>query len=986
MQWFTFIILFVFAAYTHPTAAQQVPDYFKHSITCDNGLSQGSNYFRYEDQRGFMWITANDALNRFDGSYVKVYQAKRYFPDAPILQQGYGFAEDAQHLYVGSEHGLYQYHYEDDQFRLIRIFTNGEAMPIAFLQGEIWCWNKSFQLATFNPSTGKIVLRKQLPLKAYQSIHIYDLGHQLFYFKYPFVDKYQRIWFVHDRHILSYDTHSQKIQLHAVPDLQGNILSAAYDSVLHRLLLGHDKGLSSCDLGSMKWMTLSQRKEVSSITVKDQFIAIRSMEGVFMLKDSNKQWQALIQNKDQFYRYYNFGFDREAKLWICEDGVGQQVYRFAQKHIGRIPTDNGLPSWMLVSGVGTFAELPSGDMSFKFGDCFSVNRKQMYHVPSWNSDTRERFCYDPYRKMTWAYSTLDDQLTLYSLTGISGKPALKPVKNFAFESAKNLQVMPDSGLLLTTGKQLLYYHPESGRTKVHQDLPGGIPFYLSPLHESRFMLSFLQDDSWLIEYHRDSLQFIRKILPGVQSFYACYDSLTQYYWVAGKEGVFLLNQEYEIIRKFNTERGLAGNNIYGLLLDGSGNAWCSHQRGLSQITATDFRIINYNKEDGIQEWDFNNRAFYKSTKGTLYFGGTHGFNFIEDRAAKKPVYQPTLYFNEILIPGKPGRKINAGKSRAIVVEMKENEQEIHIHPLIRDLGLNANPVYYRMDTNNNSWITLNQLAPLRLSGLAPGNHHLQFAYFDKMTGRFDVQASISIIRPWPWFRRPWMMISGALLLSAILFIGLYLLRERSRRRKLQQEQLLQIQRETILNRLHDDLGSSLSGIFVSANVASTLIRRERYEDANERLTKMEIQAKKLADTLRDSIWSIKNGEDAFIHLPEKMRSVAREICEDRNIPYTFQSEWPLSDWMDQIILRQAFLTLVKLITQELIPDLPQQLMCMEFRHDNKIFTLRCSMCKGKPNMEDFTVIKDICTPANIVWQTDVNADGWVYVFEYTQAS
>jgi hypothetical protein len=60
-------------------------------LSQQDGLSQGSNYFAYEDREGFMWITANDALNRYDGNWVKVYKDEKYFKDCPPLKQGYCF-------------------------------------------------------------------------------------------------------------------------------------------------------------------------------------------------------------------------------------------------------------------------------------------------------------------------------------------------------------------------------------------------------------------------------------------------------------------------------------------------------------------------------------------------------------------------------------------------------------------------------------------------------------------------------------------------------------------------------------------------------------------------------------------------------------------------------------------------------------------------------------------------------------------------------
>ncbi|MBC7641009.1 MAG: hypothetical protein H7174_01515 [Flavobacterium sp.] len=44
-------------------------DFTLTKLTPDDGLSQGSNYFRFEDSLGFMWITCNDAINRYDGKW-----------------------------------------------------------------------------------------------------------------------------------------------------------------------------------------------------------------------------------------------------------------------------------------------------------------------------------------------------------------------------------------------------------------------------------------------------------------------------------------------------------------------------------------------------------------------------------------------------------------------------------------------------------------------------------------------------------------------------------------------------------------------------------------------------------------------------------------------------------------------------------------------------------------------------------------------------
>ena len=105
---FSFFIYFFFSLQN--VFAQNINNFSVKTLSLDNGLSQGSNYFRYEDKLGYMWISANDAINRYDGSQVKVFNLNRYFEHCPNLSQAYGIAEDAENnMYFGSTNGLYCY-------------------------------------------------------------------------------------------------------------------------------------------------------------------------------------------------------------------------------------------------------------------------------------------------------------------------------------------------------------------------------------------------------------------------------------------------------------------------------------------------------------------------------------------------------------------------------------------------------------------------------------------------------------------------------------------------------------------------------------------------------------------------------------------------------------------------------------------------------------------------------------------------------------
>ena len=46
-----------------------------HHLSPNEGLSQGTNAFVYQDSKGFIWLSSTDGVNRFDGKTVKIYRA-----------------------------------------------------------------------------------------------------------------------------------------------------------------------------------------------------------------------------------------------------------------------------------------------------------------------------------------------------------------------------------------------------------------------------------------------------------------------------------------------------------------------------------------------------------------------------------------------------------------------------------------------------------------------------------------------------------------------------------------------------------------------------------------------------------------------------------------------------------------------------------------------------------------------------------------------
>jgi signal transduction histidine kinase len=93
-------------------------------------------------------------------------------------------------------------------------------------------------------------------------------------------------------------------------------------------------------------------------------------------------------------------------------------------------------------------------------------------------------------------------------------------------------------------------------------------------------------------------------------------------------------------------------------------------------------------------------------------------------------------------------------------------------------------------------------------------------------------------------------------------------------------------RNKIARDLHDDIGSTLSGIKLFSNMAQTKLVEERSEATNivERIGE---RSEKMIDAMSDIVWSINPVNDSVENMLVRMKQYAAEMLEPKNINYTF---------------------------------------------------------------------------------------------------
>jgi ligand-binding sensor domain-containing protein len=92
---------------------------------------------------------------------------------------------------------------------------------------------------------------------------------------------------------------------------------------------------------------------------------------------------------------------------------------------------------------------------------------------------------------------------------------------------------------------------------------------------------------------------------------------------------------------YTEKDGLPNDAVYRILADAEGSLWVSTNKGLSKFDPNTVTFRNYDVSDGLQNDEFNAGAYFRSSRGEMFFGGIQGFNaFYPEQVKDNPHIPP----------------------------------------------------------------------------------------------------------------------------------------------------------------------------------------------------------------------------------------------------------------------------------------------------------------------------------------------------------
>ncbi len=274
-------------------------------------------------------------------------------------------------------------------------------------------------------------------------------------------------------------------------------------------------------------------------------------------------------------------------------------------------------------------------------------------------------------------------------------------------------------------------------------------------------------------------------------------------WIGSVAGLNRFFPETGSFMVFSEMEGLPNNLIYDILEDNDGNLWLSTNNGLSRLNTDEFEITNYDVADGLQSYEFNLGASFKSETGEMFFGGINGLNWFYPDSLRINQKIPPLAITSFEVASAEGnRKIFPEGKKEIILQHYDNSFTIEFSAL--DYTRPAKNRYaYMLEGLDDKWIYTGNRRLVSFSGIAHGTYYFRIKGSNNDNVWNEEGNSIRIVILTPWWKSPFAYFLSTILVGVLLYllifystrklrIANYLLREKeiaSEKISVQKEQL-----------------------------------------------------------------------------------------------------------------------------------------------------------------------------------------------------
>ena len=749
-------------------------------FTKADGLSANRTFEAVEDHNGFVWISTNEGIDRFDGQNFVHYELDLHDEIVGLGYHFYHLLSNQQNelIVVSKRSHVFRYNRLFDRFDRILEFEPhyGKYVHSVTLNGDYLLLGTPLELYAYNIADASFY---ETPVKE----PIYALSVMPGGYALGANDGLKK---------LSEDfTNYKSIGQRAAITEDNKYRKILLDSANNRLVLGTvGRGLFFLDLNSGDYIPSSLNGQLGDYPIWDVTLA---NDSTMIISTDGAGVYLVHRLTGEIFRHYVFDQDDEFSLGsnvVHNSLVLANGLWFAMTDIGGINLSNPLkPKFQHISRQkGSENTLrnnvihtinPLGDNAFVFGTDLGVAiwDRAGDHWEFIDDDSQGK------NHVVTSMTVTSKGTVIYTdfLDGLHYIGAALPFRDIPQEvancrNAKAIYFDEADNTLWTGGSSetgsLQSYELRTGR---HVNYSLGEVLTIVRYKADVLLVGTLSG-LYLVDpetYEAKPFEpFASAPIEVVSLLVAPNNKL----WVGSSGGLFLVNlltMEQEL--HIGLEEGLASEHIYSLEFDVNKNIWLSTESGISKVEPITKKVTNYYPSDGLRAGEFRLNASATSSAGEILVGGNEGIVIFDPAQINAPVIDRTLLFTALEISQETVYPQPKG-----VLSQSINIQE--------DLNLNYNQNSFALhfacidfthpDRVNFSWQLVGfdkewqtaEQGVATYSNLLPGDYVLKVSLNDPALRSANLEKTINIHIAEPLWRTNW-----ALALYFIAIIGILLL-------------------------------------------------------------------------------------------------------------------------------------------------------------------------------------------------------------------
>lgn len=758
-----------------------------------------------QDDEGFIWVSLENDLQRFDGyEYVK-YSSHFKNLDVQTTCLFYNIAKDHRgRLYVSTNNGLFKYNKPSDSFRKI---ADGDIYRSAIDDRDnIWYTSKGMPYGIRNDEHDpKLFLYKQKPIENIIDIQAGKSG--VYFASYPNGIYYR-----------GYDNNGEISLLHLLPpdhNIEGIGIENGYLWILTR-----NHGILKLNISSQEIEDRLQFRD------RNENIPLHT----FYVDKNGKLWIGTQKGL-----YIADPLTRESRLYLHS---GYDRFSLPNDSVWIITGDDCGNVW-----IGTYA----GGLCYvnlDESDAFTT------YTPSQSSLNHNLVsCFAEDGNLLWlgteggGLNCLDQntgKFSFYTHSENSNSLSYNNVKSLAIDSRQRLWIAMYRGGLNCFDKKTKiftrYLNDPGNRESLYSNnlrkiLSAGDSGLWIVYQTNRFLVSFLSFESGkFTHYTFDENAYIFDIQKDNNG----------HLWIITHTGLYKMDVENRIIENVSPSRNLnaqslcvdADNNIwigtigYGLIkydvssseltfshdildfntsaiysmcIDDVGYLWLGTDYGLFRYSPENNSYHRFDENDGLQGDVYYPLASFKSRTGNLYFGGSNGFTIIDPQDIKLNSFRPKVIISDFYIDNVPVTSESGAYIHGDEIILNHNQANFGFRFSSDNyLSPYKNTFRYRLWGYDDRWIAADAFSRTAMySKVPPGTYYFEILAANN-DGVWGDTATMKIIRkPAPWVSWPAFLLYCAILLGIVSTFLYYYNEKRKLKLQLYMDGLDKLKKEEI---------------------------------------------------------------------------------------------------------------------------------------------------------------------------------------------